>query len=149
MVEGFILSYMGRLQQKSKNPLCMAENNTRIEVGHIYVCSGETQILQQNSQLLFMRKESPKDTYNPNINLLFSSFATFTKEIQTLGVILTGIGEDGVDGCNLLSLNGAKCLTEDASAIVDGMPSRARVLIKDIHIGNSNQIVQTIKEFCE
>ncbi len=44
-----------------------------------------------------------------------------------MGVILTGIGDDGVDGCKELSLSGCTCLTEtEQSAIVDGMTSRSK-----------------------
>ncbi|MDQ1298690.1 MAG: two-component system, chemotaxis family, protein-glutamate methylesterase/glutaminase [Campylobacterota bacterium] len=67
-----------------------------------------------------------------------------------MGVILTGIGEDGVDGCNNLSLNGAKCITENEhSAIVDGMPLRARTVIANIKATDMRHIIQEIKEFCE
>jgi two-component system chemotaxis response regulator CheB len=149
MVNGFIPSFVNRLQNNSKNPISMAENSTLIEVGNIYVCNGHTQIIQQSSQFYFLQKESPKESYNPNINLLFNSFSDFANEIETLGVILTGIGDDGVNGCNALSLNGAKCITEDEHAIVDGMPSRARAVIANIEATDINNIIQIIKEFCE
>lgn len=149
MGDGFIPSFVHRLGNNSKNQISMAENNTLIEVGHIYVCNGHTQIVQQSSQLYFLQKESPKESYNPNINLLFNSFSDFANEIQTLGVILTGIGDDGVNGCNALSLNGAKCITEDEHAIVDGMPSRARAVVANIESTGINNIIQIIKEFCE
>jgi two-component system chemotaxis response regulator CheB len=149
MVEGFIPSFMNRLKNNSNNPISMADNNTLVEAGSIYICNGHTEIIQNMSQLYFTHIESPKNSYNPDINLLFNSFAKFTKDIETLGVILTGIGDDGVNGCNALSLNGAKCITEDESAIVDGMPSRARVIVANIKASNINGIIQTIKDFCE
>jgi two-component system chemotaxis response regulator CheB len=40
------------------------------------------------------------------------------------------------------------CITEsENSAIVDGMPSRARKEVKDIQVLDINQIVDSIKEF--
>ncbi|MCX6053125.1 MAG: CheB methylesterase domain-containing protein [Campylobacterales bacterium] len=150
MVDGFVPSFVNRLRHNSKNPISMAENGALIEVGHIYVCNGHTQIIQQSSQLYFLQKESPKESYNPNINLLFSSFSSFAKAIETLAVILTGIGDDGVNGCNELSLNSAKCITEnEQSAIVDGMPSRARAVVANIKATNIDEIIQIIKEFSE
>ena len=149
MVEGFIPSFMNRLKIKSNNPISMAQNNTRIEVGNIYICSGHTQITQNMAQLYFLQEVSPANTYNPDINLLFNSFSNFVHEIQTLGVILTGIGDDGVNGCKALSENGAKCITEDEHAIVDGMPSRARFLVANIEASGIDTIIQSIKEFCE
>lgn len=150
MVDGFIPSFMNRLNNHSKNPVLMAEDSRAIEAGNIYICSGHTQIIKNMSQLYFLQETSPKDSYNPNINFLFSSFSIFSNTVETLGVILTGIGEDGVDGCNKLSLNGAKCITEDEqSAIVDGMPSRARLVVANIKATNMNEIIEIIKEFSE
>ena len=147
MVDGFVPSFMNRLGHNSKNPISMAENGASIEVGHIYVCNGHTQIIQHMSQFYFSQHESPKESYNPNINLLFSSFSSFANTIETLAVILTGIGDDGVNGCTELSLNGAKCITEDEHAIVDGMPSRARAVVANIQATNIDKIIQIIKEF--
>ena len=65
-------------------------------------------------------------------------------------MILTGIGDDGVSACKELSLNGASCITESQkSAIVDGMPSRARLFVPNIEVEDINTIVKTISEFCE
>ena len=127
----------------------MAENSRIIEAGNIYICSGHTQIIKNMSQLYFLQEAAPKDSYNPDINFLFSSFSGFTKNFETMGVILTGIGEDGVNGCNALSLNGAQCITENANAIVDGMPSRARMVVANIKVFGINEIIETIREFCE
>ncbi len=149
MVDGFIPSFMHRLGNSSKNSVAMAENNALIEAGNIYVCHGHTQIIRKMSQPYFLQETAPKDSYNPDINLLFGSFSGFTKDIETMAVILTGIGEDGVNGCNELSLNGAQCITENAHAIVDGMPSRARLVIANIKVSGINEIIKTIKEFCE
>jgi two-component system chemotaxis response regulator CheB len=149
MMNGFIPSFMNRLRNSSKNNVSMADNSTIIEAGNIYICSGHTQIIKNMSQLYFLHESAPKDSYNPDINLLFSSFSGFTKDIETMGVILTGIGEDGINGCNELSLNGAQCITENANAIVDGMPSRARLVIENIKVSGINEIIETIREFCE
>ena len=67
-----------------------------------------------------------------------------------LCVILTGIGDDGVEACKNLSLSGARCITEsETSAIVDCMPCRARSLVPNIEVYEIDKIVQIISEFCE
>ena len=66
-----------------------------------------------------------------------------------MAIILTGIGDDGVDGCKELSLAGAKTATQNAqSAIVDGMPSRARKDVPNIEVLDIEEIKNKIKEFC-
>ena len=127
----------------------MAQNGASIEAGHIYICSGHTQITQRHSRLFFLQQEAPRESYNPNINLLFGSFVDYVSSLETLAVILTGIGDDGVSGCSELSLRGAACITEDESAIVDGMPARARASIANIKVANIEQITLIIKEFSE
>lgn len=149
MMSEFIPSFIQRLKIASQNPLSMAKNATSIEAGHIYICSGHTQITQGDSGLSFLQEEAPQDSYNPNINLLFGSFVDYVSSLETLAVILTGIGDDGVSGCSELSLKGAACITEDESAIVDGMPARARASVANIKVANIEQIIEIIKEFSE
>jgi len=81
---------------------------------------------------------------------LFNSFLPLSKEIEILCVVLTGIGDDGVNACSALNANGARCLTETSeSAIVDGMPKAARLLIPEIEVYDVDEIVKEIKKFCE
>ncbi|MBD3842139.1 MAG: chemotaxis protein CheB [Campylobacterales bacterium] len=149
MVKEFIPSFMKRLQENNHNRLCMAEENQKIENGYIYICNGEISVKKEYSDLFFLHQNAPENSYNPNINLLFNSFVPLTKELQIMSVILTGIGDDGVYGCEQLSLHNAQCLTEtQESAIVDGMPNRARAVVPNIKVLDINEIVNEIKEFC-
>ena len=60
-------------------------------------------------------------------NAKVSIFVPLSDDYEILSVILTGIGSDGIDACKNLTNNGAACITESQhSAIVDGMPNRAR-----------------------
>ena len=149
MARGFITSFASHLQNCSLNPIELAQNNQSLKNGYIYLCSGFTRVEEKNSQLYFIQEESPDNGYNPNINLIFNSFVPFSKNLDILSVILTGIGDDGVEACKALSLNSAKCLTESQeSAIVDGMPHRARILVPNIKVLDIDNITLNIKEFC-
>jgi two-component system chemotaxis response regulator CheB len=54
-----------------------------------------------------------------------------------------------VDACIQLSLSGVKSITEnEQSAIVDGMPCRARKEVSNIEISDMHGIINKIKEFC-
>jgi len=149
MVEGFLDSFRNNLQDITHNKILLANNKNQFKNATIYICEGETQLKQNASQLSFSQKVSQINSYNPNINLLFNSFIPLSKDIEILCIILTGIGDDGVDACRSLSTNGARCITESAnSAIVDGMPSRARLLVSDIEIHAIDEIVNIINGFC-
>lgn len=150
MARGFISSFASHLQNCSINPVEMAQNNSYLSNGKIYLCSGSTYIKQKNSQLCFIQEEAPENAYNPNINMIFSSFVPFAHSLNILSIILTGIGDDGVNACRELSLNNAKCLTEsEKSAIVDGMPHRARAIVPNIEVLDIQRISNYVKEFCE
>ena len=149
MVVGFMDSFAKRLDADSTNSIFVANDKVYLESSNIYVCSGSTSVSRDSYGIVFSKRDSDINSFNPDINYMFNSFLPFTKKIKFLSVILTGIGADGVDACRILQQNGSICLTESSeSAIVDGMPSRARKDIKDIIILDIKDIVKTIKEFC-
>ncbi len=150
MVDGFIESFANQLKDSSHNSVSVIKDEQLLQNSHIYLCEGQTQIKKEDSALHFSQKRVAENSFNPDINQLFNSFIPLTKDIKILSVILTGIGDDGVSACKELSLNGASCITESQkSAIVDGMPSRARLLVPNIEVEDINTIVKTISEFCE
>lgn len=149
MAADFIPSFVKRLQQNSKNQVSLALHDAKVEVGTIYLCSGITTLKRDNYRAFFSVLSPLENRYNPDIDSVFKSITPFVCEAKILGVILTGIGDDGVEGCKELSRLGASVMTQDAkSAIVDGMPSRARKEINGIKIGNIEEIREQIREFC-
>ena len=150
MVEGFMESFASRLTNSSSNPISLIQDNQILQNANIYLCEGQTRIRKETFSLRFSYQIAASNSFNPDIDMLFNSFIPLCKDIEILSVILTGIGDDGVKACSTLSLNGAKCITESKeSAIVDGMPSRARTLVQDVQVLNINEIVKIISEFCE
>jgi two-component system chemotaxis response regulator CheB len=149
MAVGFVESFAKRLHEHSQSSLSLAENNSSLQSGNIYVCTARTRLEKNSSGFFFAQEPLLEHSFNPDINLLFASVAPFTHNFELLSVILTGIGSDGVDGCKALGERGCKCLTQtEESAIVDGMPSRARAEVPNIKVQNMDEIIQTIKEFC-
>lgn len=145
----FIPSFTKRLKELSKNTIGMVNDDAHIESGNIYLCHGITSVKKDSYGLKFNVESSKQYKYNPDINTVFNSFIPFVQELEILGVILTGIGDDGVEGCKQLSLMGVSTITQDEkSAIVDGMPSRARKEIPDIEIADIAGIKEKIRNFC-
>ncbi|MFT7003330.1 MAG: two-component system chemotaxis response regulator CheB [Sulfurimonas sp.] len=149
MSEGFMPSFAKRLQEHYINDISIAQNGNLLEVGKIYVCCGKTMVSKSASGLTFSQEKSTEHAFNPDINIVFKSFLAFTKDTEILSVILTGIGSDGVEACKMLSEKACVCITEsEESAIVDGMPCRARKEVQNIKVQDINDIVKSIKEFC-
>ncbi|MCF6309904.1 MAG: CheB methylesterase domain-containing protein [Sulfurimonas sp.] len=149
MVSGFMPSFAKRLKENSQHKISMAQNDTIVEAGHIYLCEGFTTVVKHDSQFIFKYKPAKDNDYNPDINAVFNSCVAFTKDVEIYCVILTGIGSDGVNACKQLTLNGAKSITEsEKSAIVDGMPCRVRKEVPNIQVSDIEEITEKIKEFC-
>lgn len=150
MVEGFMNSFAQRLQNRQHNSVRVVHDKQPLESAMIYVCEHDIKVGRVGRQIEFTKKRNSSHAFNPNINELFNSFLPFASEFEIICIILTGIGEDGVAACKALSHNGAFCITESStSAIVDGMPHRARLEVANIQVNEISEIVDIVKEFCE
>ncbi len=150
MADGFMQSFMDRLQKSNQCKIEMAKQDTYLTPSTIYLCEKNIVVSKTENSLVFFEKENKINGYNPDINLIFNSFVPLCHEIKILSVILTGIGEDGVKACVALSNNGARCITETSkSAIIDGMPKSAREQVPKIEVYDIDGIIKTINEFCE
>jgi two-component system chemotaxis response regulator CheB len=64
----------------------------------------------------------PRQGSKPAVDALFESVAQAYGE-RALGVVCTGMGRDGTEGCRLLAAGGAAVIVQDeASSFVWGMP---------------------------
>ena len=69
-----------------------------------------------------MGAEPTDAIYRPSVDALFSSAATATAA-RTLGIVLTGIGSDGLEGGKEVHKAGGTILSQSqASCVVYGMP---------------------------
>lgn len=143
---GFMQSFAKSLQERSKTPLLIAEDGDIFRSEHIYLCEGETRLDPLSTPLRFLKKDASAHSYNPNINLLFDSFRRVSDDFEIVAVLLTGIGDDGVDACKNLTQRGVRCITEShESAIVDGMPSRARERVPNIEVASIEGIIEKLR----
>lgn len=150
MVVGFLSSFASRLHKISDNTIQIIENNDIFESAKIYVAKGKTKLNIEGHKLQFTQVMPNENEYNPDINILFNSFSPLCKEVDVLTIILTGIGDDGVQASKILVENGSRFLTETSeSAIVDGMPSRARLLVPNAQSYSIERIIKVVEEFCE
>ena len=69
-----------------------------------------------------MTDDPPENYCKPSVDYLFRSIAPLYAN-RALGVIMTGMGADGVRGLRLMKQQGAKILAQEAeSCVVFGMP---------------------------
>ncbi len=92
--------------------------------GRGYLAPGDHHLVvrRQGAQLVLALNKGPSEhSCRPAVDVLFRSIAGCAA--PTLAVILTGMGQDGLAGCQALKAIGAQILAQDeASSVIWGMP---------------------------
>lgn len=114
-----------RLDSVSQLEVTEAVNGDKLINGHAYVCPGGKHIgLRLNGPLPeVMITDHPRDAlYKPTVNVLMETAGNIMGR-RTVGVMLTGMGSDGVDGAKILREKGGVLIAQsEASCVVYGMP---------------------------
>lgn len=128
MPEHFTKSFADRLDTLCKISVKEAEDNERILPGHAYIAPGHSHLLIKRSGANYMTRLDQGEFVNrhrPSVDVLFRSAANVAGS-NALGVILTGMGKDGVQGLLEMKKAGAYTIAQDeASCVVFGMPKEA------------------------
>lgn len=147
MPEAFTRAFAERLDKCSVVTVKEAENNERILPGHVYIANGglHLQIRRQGAYYYTMLKDGPAvSRHKPSVNVLFDSVASSAGK-NAIGVILTGMGDDGARG--LLSMRHAGAVTyaqDEHSCVVYGMPKEAVKAGAVQHILPLDQIAEVL-----
>lgn len=147
----FTTAFAQRLNSNCNISVKEAEHGDVLKPGHAYLAPGGRQMLIENiglskSIVITDASASEKVNYKPSVDLTFGSLAkAFGGDV--LGVILTGMGADGREGCRLLKDEGATIWAQDQdSCVVYGMPqavAAANISSKNINIDDIGSCVQT------
>jgi len=124
----FMLPFADRLNSWSSFDIRIAENGERVVPGRGYVAPGDMHLeLAKRDGVLtcLCRTTDPVCGHRPSVDVLFKSVA---KQVRApaVGVLLTGMGEDGAEGLKEMRSSGALTVVQDKkSSAVWGMPGRA------------------------
>lgn len=102
-----------------------AVNGDKLVNGHVYICPGGRHIgIQMRGPLaeVLVTDEPKSALYKPTVNLLMETAGKCMGR-RVLGVMLTGMGSDGVDGARVLKEKGGWLIAQsEATCVVYGMP---------------------------
>jgi len=125
MPKAFTGPFANRLNGVSQLKVKEAETGDRLLPGHVFVAPGGSHLVidQKVSRIDLVVTPEPKEAlYKPSANVLVSSVAKAVGR-RALGVILTGMGNDGRDGIRELKSKGGRAIAQsDSSCVVYGMP---------------------------
>jgi len=128
MPEAFTAAFAQRLNSVCEVTVKEAQNNDRVMPGLVFIAPGGKHLLLRRSgaQYRVEVKDGPLVTrHKPSVNVLFRSVATAAGN-NAIGIIMTGMGDDGAKGLKELHDTGALTIGQDEdSCVVYGMPKEA------------------------
>ena len=128
MPAAFTAAFSARLNSVAKVYVKEAEDGDMVEMGKVLIAPGGKHMVIENrlGKLFVSIKGGPLvSRHKPSVDVLFRSVAQSAAQ-QTLGIILTGMGDDGANGMKEMSDCGAFTVAQDEeSCVIFGMPAVA------------------------
>lgn len=127
MPPNFTKSYADRLNEYCELKVIEAEEGMEVEPGVVYVGKGGYHLkLRKGSDVpkIWLSK-FPNHLFMPSVDIMMESVLEFFGE-KTVGVLMTGMGDDGANAMVKIKQAGGYCIAEsEETAIVFGMPAEA------------------------
>jgi len=128
MPEHFTRTFAQRLDSLCEVSVKEAEDGDTVMRGHVLIAPGgrHTLLQRQGARYLVSVREGPLvSRHRPSVDVLFRSAAQ-SAGANAVGVILTGMGDDGAQGLLEMRNAGARTFAQDeATSVVFGMPKEA------------------------
>ncbi|MFZ5571184.1 MAG: protein-glutamate methylesterase/protein-glutamine glutaminase [Thermodesulfobacteriota bacterium] len=128
MPEKFTTAFANRLNGICRISVKEAENNDTVIPGHALIAPGNRHtLLKRSGARYFVEvKDGPLvSRHRPSVDVLFRSASRYAGK-NAVGVIMTGMGDDGAKGMLEMKEAGASTIAQDeASCVVFGMPNEA------------------------
>lgn len=125
MPASFTPAFAERLNKLCKIEVRQAEDGDLLKPGLALLAPGGKQMMIENRGGQARARILPGDerlNYKPCVDVTFGSLARSFPG-KTLGVILTGMGADGKDGCRMMKQSGSDVWSQDEkSSVIYGMP---------------------------
>ena len=152
MPEKFTASFANRLNQCCRVTVKEAENNDSVVRGQALIAPGNRHtLLKRSGARYFVEvKDGPLvSRHRPSVDVLFRSAARYAGA-NAVGVIMTGMGDDGANGMLEMKQAGAITIAQDeASCVVFGMPAEAIKLGGVDKILPLNRIAAEVIRLCD
>ena len=128
MPEKFTFLFAERLNSLCRIEVREAKNNDRVLPGLALIAPGGYQMLLKRRGAFYhveVIDAPPVSRHRPSVDVLFSSVAQHAGK-NAIGIIMTGMGDDGARGLKEMLDAGADTVAQDeASCVVFGMPKEA------------------------
>jgi two-component system chemotaxis response regulator CheB len=114
-----------RLTAQCQMGVAEAGDGELLKPGRMWIAPGGYHLAvarQSQETRLRIHQEAPENSCRPSVDVLFRSVAQVFSS-HALAVVLTGMGQDGLRGCEMLAQSGAEIVAQDEpTSVVWGMP---------------------------
>jgi two-component system chemotaxis response regulator CheB len=147
MPAAFTTQYATQLAEFTGTRVKEAENNETVTPGTFYICPGGQHLRVMATGRIQLDATSGRiNGYLPNIDITMESVATYAGALS-IGVILTGMGNDGAGGATAIKAAGGLVLAQDeATSVIFGMPAEAIKTGAVDHVLGIDDIYSTIEK---
>ena len=122
----FTASFAKRLNDACQIPIKEAEAGDVLQNGRGYLARGGYHLVVRGDEGLLRLPSSPKTLFMPSVNVTMESILDTYGGAKVIGVLMTGMGDDGADAMVKIKNAGGVTIAEDEStAVVFGMPKEA------------------------
>jgi two-component system chemotaxis response regulator CheB len=124
----FTALFAERLARACALPVSEPADGEPVRAARIYIAPGGRQTLLEASPggpVFRVRERAAGERYAPSVDLLMASAAALFGR-RAVGVVMTGMGDDGVDGLKAIKAHRGRTIVEsESTATVFGMPREA------------------------
>jgi two-component system chemotaxis response regulator CheB len=139
--EAFSRPFAARMNRESAMTVCEAVDGQQVLPGHVFIAPGNRHLLVVRDGARYVCRLSdgpPVNRHRPSVDVMFRSVAQNAGH-NAIGVLLTGMGDDGARGLKEMHEAGAFTLAQDEkSSVVWGMPAEA------IKLGGVDKVVDIL-----
>jgi two-component system chemotaxis response regulator CheB len=122
MPPNFTQSLATRLNTLSKVTVVEAQGGEHVQANYVYIAKGGKQMVIRRGGIIELKEADPQLLHNPSVDVMTQSVAEVYGR-DALGVIMTGMGNDGAKGLAEMRQKGGFIISQDEeSSIVYGMP---------------------------
>ena len=126
MPAAFTTQYAAQLAEFTSIRVKEAESGEAVQPGTLYICPGAQHLRVTPSGRIQLDATSGRiNGYLPNIDITMETVAAYAGAMS-IGVVLTGMGNDGANGAKAIKSAGGLVLAQDeATSVIFGMPAEA------------------------
>jgi two-component system, chemotaxis family, protein-glutamate methylesterase/glutaminase len=126
MPASFTTQYAAQLAEFTGIRVKEAEANEPVQPGTLYICPGGQHLRITPTGRIQLDSTSGRiNGYLPNIDVTMESAAAYAGSMA-IGVVLTGMGNDGAAGAKAIQRSGGLVIAQDeATSVIFGMPAEA------------------------